>query len=115
MEDWNLLDAYLKKGSEEAFSELVKRHLALVYSAAMRVTGGNGSLAEEVAQKTFCLLARKASSLSRSTRIGGWLYQTACHLAREAVRSERRRSFHETQSGFMAAMTTDGNEEASWR
>ena len=36
LSDLELLDAYAKQRSEEAFRELAARHVDLIYSAAMR-------------------------------------------------------------------------------
>ena len=51
VDDAELLRRYSASGSEEAFSELVARHLSLVYFAALRRTGGDAALAEDIAQQ----------------------------------------------------------------
>ncbi|HUR45097.1 MAG TPA: sigma-70 family RNA polymerase sigma factor [Candidatus Saccharimonadales bacterium] len=90
MEDRALLDEFVKSGSQNAFRELVDRHLLLVYSAARRMVR-DPHLAEEVAQSVFTTLARKAESIRPPQVLGGWLYNTARHLAMHALRAERRR------------------------
>ena len=68
MEDAELLRRYAAEKSEEAFAELVRRHLDLVYSTALRQLAGDTHLAQDVAQGVFTALARKAATLT------GWLY-----------------------------------------
>ena len=63
-DDGALLGEYVRSGSESAFGELVRRHLDLVYSAALRGLGGDQQLAQDVSQGVFMDLARKAASLS---------------------------------------------------
>ena len=63
--DNELLRRYAETNSEEAFAELVQRHLVLVYSAALRQVNGDTHLAQDIAQTVFTDLARKAASLSR--------------------------------------------------
>ncbi len=77
MEDWQLLREYVDHGSEAAFTELMDRHLDLVYSTAVRRLG-NPQAAEEVAQYVFCLLTRKARKIQPGGALVGWLYQTTC-------------------------------------
>src|SRR5262245_46268638 len=80
MNDRELLRDYLGCQSQDAFRELVRRHLPMVFSAARRIVG-DAQLAEEVAQTVFTTLARKAGSLEPSQVVGGWLYNTTRHLA----------------------------------
>lgn len=83
--DHELLRRYADHGAEDAFTELVQRHLNLVWGAARRVSG-NAELARDVAQIVFTDLARKAGRLPRGTVLAGWLHQAACHAAANEVR-----------------------------
>ena len=55
--------------------------------------GGNGddTLAGEVTQAAFLILAQKAGRLSAKTILTGWLYQTARLTAANALKENRRR------------------------
>jgi RNA polymerase sigma factor (sigma-70 family) len=88
--DADLLKEYVARGSDDAFRLLVERHLAMVHAAAWRAVG-NAHLAAEVTQAVFIILARKAARLPEATVLAGWLYRTTGFVAREALRSERRR------------------------
>jgi RNA polymerase sigma factor (sigma-70 family) len=101
IEDAELLRRYSEHGSEEAFTELVRRHVNLVYFTALRVVGGNAHLADDVTQRVFGDLARKASSLKDRPVIAGWLYTGTRYAAAHAVRSERRRRTHEQEGQEM--------------
>ena len=65
VDDRQLLVQYVSEGSEEAFTEIVRRHTPLVYSAALRRNGGDQELAKDAAQLVFAALARKARSLPK--------------------------------------------------
>lgn len=108
MQDWELLRAYANTGSEESFTELVNRHVGLVYSAALRQVN-DPHLAQEVTQRTFCLLAEKASSLSRHTALIGWLFRTAWLVASETRRAERRRRAREEKAAQMNYPETEAD------
>src|SRR5688572_18736942 len=94
-DDHDLLQHYARDGGEEAFREIVSRYAGLVYATALRHVR-EASLAEEVAQSVFTLLARKARSIPREASLAGWLHRSACHLARHLCRSEARRRARET-------------------
>ena len=74
MNDHELLQRYAASRCEAAFTELVKRYVDLVHSAALRQVGGDAHLAQDVTQAVFIDLARKAASLSGSSVLAGWLY-----------------------------------------
>jgi RNA polymerase sigma factor (sigma-70 family) len=89
--DSELLGRYTGTRSEDAFAELVRRHVNLVYSAALRQVNGDAHLAQDVAQTVFTDLALKAGSLTRRESLTGWLYTSTCFAAAKMVRTENRR------------------------
>jgi RNA polymerase sigma factor (sigma-70 family) len=106
IEDTELLRRYAEECSEAAFEELVRRRIDLVYSVARRQCGGDTHLAEEVTQRVFADLARKAKTLTGRTVISGWLYRSAQFAASDAVRSERRRRAREQEDFLMKEIAT---------
>ncbi|HLX70515.1 MAG TPA: sigma-70 family RNA polymerase sigma factor [Verrucomicrobiae bacterium] len=110
--DVELLRDYARTKSEEAFAELVRRHVNLVYSAALRQVGGDTHLAQDVAQTVFTDLARKAASLCRRESLTGWLYTSAHFAAANIVRGEHRRRDREEQ--FMREPIQDNATAADW-
>lgn len=108
IDDGSLLQQYVERRSEAAFETLVRRHLDMVYSPAWR-QAGDASLAEEVTQAVFVLLARKAPHLRRGVMVAGWLYRTACLTARRALRDQTRRRIKEREAAEMRL--TDSNDE----
>jgi RNA polymerase sigma factor (sigma-70 family) len=103
MDDHELLREYVRDRSQDAFRELVDRHLPMVYGAARRMVR-DSHLAEDVAQGVFRTLAEKAGTLRRQQVIAGWLYQTTRHLAMHAVRTEQRRREREQVAVAMQAL-----------
>src|SRR5215471_20728061 len=78
--DLGLLARYARERDEDAFAEIVRRHINLVYSVALRHVG-SPELAEEVAQSAFTNLARDARRLSPDTVLSAWLYTVAHRTA----------------------------------
>ena len=89
--DSELLARFARTNAEDAFAELVKRHVNLVYSAALRQMAGDAHLAQDVAQTVFTDLARKAGTLARRESLTGWLYTSAHFAAAKIIRTETRR------------------------
>jgi RNA polymerase sigma factor (sigma-70 family) len=110
--DSELLRRFAKTNSEDTFAELVKRHMNLVYSAALRQVGGDTHLAQDVAQTVFTDLARKASSLSHRETLTGWLYTSAHFAAAKIARTENRR--HDREGKFMREPIHETVPEADW-
>lgn len=100
VDDAELLRRYANARSEEAFTELVERHLSLVYHAAYRRTG-QAQLAEDATQYVFIALARNAAALSRHAVLTGWLYTTTRFAASRILRVERRRQLREQEAYAM--------------
>ena len=88
--DTALLAAYREEGDETAFTELVRRHLGLVFTSALRQVRVP-QIAEEIAQSTFLKLARQGTKLAPNTVLTAWLYQVARNEAIDAIRAEARR------------------------
>ena len=103
--DSELLRQFAKTNSEDAFAELAKRHVHLVYSAALRQVNGDEHLAKDVAQTVFTDLARKAGSLACRETLTGWLYTSAHFAAAKIARGENRRRDREEK--FMREPTNE--------
>jgi RNA polymerase sigma factor (sigma-70 family) len=113
-DDAQKLARYARDGSEEAFAELVRRYLDLVYSTALRRVGGDAHLAQDVAQTVFAALARKARGLSPNIVLGGWLYRHACFVAAQTVRGETRRRAREREAATMTMTDPESEQEPDW-
>jgi RNA polymerase sigma factor (sigma-70 family) len=101
IEDAELLRRYAEEHSQDAFAELVRRRVNLVYSVALRQVGGDAHLAEDVTQRVFTDLARKAKPLAQHAVLSGWLYRSAQFAATDVVRAERRRRGREQEAQIM--------------
>src|SRR5665213_3395 len=110
--DMDLLRDYARQGSEEVFAELVRRHINLVYSAALRHVG-IAAHAEEITQAVFVILARKAVSLRTDTVLDAWLYETTRLTALSFLRGERRRQFRE-QEAYMQSTLPESTDVSVW-
>jgi len=99
--DHDLLCQFAEQGDEAAFAEIVRRYADLVYSAALRLTSCNTSLAEDVSQQVFIDLARKAGTLSHHASLVGWLHTVTRYNARSVIRGEQRRQLREQEASLM--------------
>ncbi len=89
--DGQLLDLFLARRDEAAFSALVERHGTMVLRVCLEVLG-NDHDAHDAFQATFVVLARRAASINRRDSLASWLYGVARRVsARERSASARRR------------------------
>src|SRR5436190_9456740 len=88
-DDMRLLRLYAEAGDEGAFSKLVSRHMAWVYSACCRGLKDR-HLAEDAAQAVFLTLSRRAKSISPKVRLSGWLFKTTRFAVADARKREAR-------------------------
>lgn len=113
--DTELLRQFARDGSETAFAELVRRHVDLVFSAALRQVGPDIQSAEDVTQAVFTDLARKASTLGRHSALTGWLYSSTRYEAILHRRTESRRIARETSTATaMSQQLAAATPEPDW-
>ena len=110
--DMERLRNYSQQGSEEAFAGLVRQHVDLVYSAALRHVG-IAAQAEEITQAVFVILARKAARLRPDTILDAWLYETTRLTALSFQRGERRRQWRE-QEAYMQSTHQESTGAPAW-
>jgi len=98
MEHRKLLADYAVNASEQAFRQIIRDYIDLVYSTALRLVNGDTHRAQDVAQTVFADLARLAGSLPRNVMLGGWLHRRTFHVATTLMRHERRRERWEREA-----------------
>ena len=107
--DLDLLRQFARGNSQDAFAEIVRRHLNLVYSAALRQVR-SPQLAEEVAQSVFADLARVAATPSSPQTLTPWLYAVTRRTSIDAIRKESRRQLREQTAMEMNNMNATAND-----
>jgi RNA polymerase sigma factor (sigma-70 family) len=113
-DDSELLRQYASTRSNEAFAELVSRHIGAVYAVALRRAGGDTHLAEDVTQEVFTDLSRKAAHLCHREALVGWLFVAARFAAAKAVRRDQQhRTLHE-KAERMNGLDLDSGGEPAW-
>jgi RNA polymerase sigma factor (sigma-70 family) len=88
--DVDLLRRFANRADSAAFEAIVRRHGPMVLGVCRRLLRDSAD-ADDSFQATFCILARKASALSRPERLAGWLFQVAYRTARRARGLRQRR------------------------
>lgn len=99
--DLELLTRFKQARNEAAFAELVRRHLGWVHASARRRVGSD-ALADDVAQAVFIVLAQNTPNFRPDFVLSAWLFRVLSFAVRRALRSERRRRYHESQAAAMA-------------
>jgi len=110
--DMELAGQFVCQHSEAAFAELVRRHLNLVYSVALRFTG-NPEDAQDVAQAVFITLAKKAAGLRDRAVLSSWLYETTRLTAAGYLRTRSRRQVRE-QEAYMQSTLNESDAAGIW-
>src|SRR4051812_11480890 len=103
LSDNDLLREYVRDGSNPAFSELVRRYLDAVYSAASRQVRST-ALAEEIAQSVFLDLSKSATKIKPGQPLIAWLYLVPRRTAIDTIRRESRRQKREQAASEIGAM-----------
>src|SRR5438874_214255 len=105
--DIDLLREYADRNSEPAFAEMVRRHVNLVYSVALRFTG-HAQDAQDVTQAVFLVLAQKSGGLREQTVLSGWLYETTRFTAMRFMRTKASRQLREQKACLSAVDEAGG-------
>ncbi len=113
-EDAELISRYAADQSEAAFAELTRRHVDLVYSAALRLVNGDVHSAQDVTQQVFTEVARQAKRLARHPALVGWLYTTTRLMALRMNRTEQRRKAREQEANTMNELLHNDSPPADW-
>jgi RNA polymerase sigma factor (sigma-70 family) len=109
-----LLRRYVDARSEPAFEELVKQHIDLVYSSALRQVNGDVPAAQDVTQAVFSELARNAPRLTQHNSLVGWLYTSTRFLAAKTRRAERCRRSYEQEAHEMNQLL-QSDPDTTWQ
>jgi RNA polymerase sigma factor (sigma-70 family) len=86
--------------NDAALEDLVRRYLPVVYAAARRQLPDT-SLAEDVTQAVFMVLARRRSGLPENVVMSGWLLKVTHLACLQARRNAGRRKVHERKAAQM--------------
>lgn len=112
--DAELLRRYAEKGSEDAFTEFVRRNIGLVYASAARRLGGDEHRAGEVAQQVFIAAARNARVLARHCNTTGWLFTATRNAALNLMRDEQRRAHRELEVALATVNVESDEPSRNW-
>ena len=98
----NLIARVIADGNARAFEGLVKMHQSRIRSYLLRLTRGNASLADDLAQEVFLMAYRKIKLYRGDGSFAGWLHKIAYrnflqNLRQSSARKNRESAWHEMQ------------------
>ena len=108
--DADLIAQVLVADNPHAFTRLVERHQASIRVLLRRLTHGNETLSDELAQDTFLQAFRRLRDFRGEARFSTWLFRIAYNAFLVHVRKQRD---HEVFDEVMHAGTTDSRTTAS--
>jgi RNA polymerase sigma factor (sigma-70 family) len=111
--DGELLRTYIATSSEEAFAELVRRHIGWIHASARRLTADE-HLADDVTQATFIVLAKTPPKAHPDAPLSAWLFQVLRNVGKSALRMKRRRTFYEFKAATMRKELTIQEDLLEW-
>jgi RNA polymerase sigma factor (sigma-70 family) len=111
--DAELLLKYRSERSDGTFKQILERHGPMVLWTCLRRLG-NQHDAEDAAQETFAILARRVAEINGS--LSGWLHGVAVHTANQIIRTRVRRVRREKQLANMNRRISFAQaEESDWK
>ena len=113
MTDHDLLLQFSQNRSQDAFAQLVRRHIDWLYSAALRMVRDQ-TLAQDVTQAVLLVLAQKAPKLAPTTPLAPWLFRVLQYVASNARLAEARRRNRESEAAAMRASSSTPDNAPDW-
>ena len=107
MTDQQLLERYFTAQDQQAFSELVSRHMQMVYGVAHRQFAAE---AEDITQAVFLLLSQKPRHAAKAHSVAAWLFWVTRNCCLNARRLRNRRDLHEREAGRMVQEMVDAEQ-----
>src|SRR5215207_6182611 len=104
--DGELIEQFAATRSAQAFGEIVRRHVDLVYSAARRQSFDDAD-AQDATQQVFALLAQKVRQLRGTHHLSAWLFASTRYVCANARRTRQRRERHERKAAQMRGEADD--------
>jgi RNA polymerase sigma-70 factor, ECF subfamily len=105
------LEAMLRRaanGEQTAWREIVQAYSMRVFGL-LRAQCGDGDLAEELTQSTFCTIVQKLPSYSELGKFEAWLFRIAMNRLRDEMR-RRRRQAAPVENESLAGMADAGKD-----
>ncbi len=97
-----------KDGKRSAFDALVKSCAHNIYNLAMRLTRGDVSASQDIAQDAFVNAYRNIDKFKGDSTFSNWVYRIAVNTWKNRVRYEKRRLFSKHSSIDEERETEDG-------
>ncbi len=93
--DRALIDAYLERGDQDAFAELVRRYREPVFRLAVSILGpAYTAEAEEITQEVFVRVHHALASFRGDAQFSSWIYRIAFNQAINLKQRVRYRAPH---------------------
>jgi len=99
-------------GDRDAYRLLVRRYGSVLHAHALRMAG-NDDAAADLVQQAFVKGYRKLASCRDPERVGAWLFRILANLARDHVRSPRRKDISLQALGELPAAPDGPDDEAA--
>ncbi|MGH7369316.1 MAG: RNA polymerase sigma factor [Candidatus Methylomirabilaceae bacterium] len=99
----------LKAGDHDAFDQIYRRHVAMVYRQAVRLMG-NDAEAEEVAQEVFLVIYQKAKTFRGESAFSTWIYRLTVNMALTKLR-RRKRGEEVSFDDYLPRFQDDGHHQ----
>jgi DNA-directed RNA polymerase specialized sigma24 family protein len=108
--DGHLLERFVSRRGELAFTALVERHGPMVQRVCYAVLGDHHE-AQDAFQATLLVLARSARSIRRRDSLASWLHGVTFRVGGRLRSASARRLEHERSWAAQRAVETEGADE----